>query len=73
MTQFYEFNNKIKKPSIVESISKMADFSNIRERYLELFIDKNADYKAILSDWITVGEDIYYAIEISEKESADNA
>ncbi len=73
MTKFYKFNKKLPKPSIIEGISKMADFRTLRERYAELLEKENADYRAILSDWISVGQDFQTSIDIATKELSEKA
>jgi len=68
----YKFNNKLPRPSFIQGISKMADFGSLRERYAELLENENADYHALLSDWIAVGEDFQKAYTAATKELTES-
>ena len=71
MTKFYKFNKRLPKPSVTEGVAKMVDFRSLREKYAKL-LENNADYNAILSDWVSVGQDIRDSIEIAKKELPEN-
>ncbi|HNN12737.1 MAG TPA: hypothetical protein PKL78_04215 [Anaerolineales bacterium] len=68
MKKLYSFNKKLPQPSIIEGISKMADFQTLKERYRELLDNENVDFHAILSDWIVVGKDLQSSIDLANQE-----
>lgn len=72
MTKYYEFNKKMRRPTFLDGVSKMADFDSLKARYTELIKD-DADYHAILSDWLAIGNDFHKAYNDLVKESTENA
>ncbi len=59
------------RPSLVEGIMRIFDLGNTMNEYNGYdgsFTGKEADARAILSDWTTIGQDMYYAMGRFEKE-----
>ena len=52
------------RPSFFEGIARLFDFGGSLNKYNSSDSGEKADYKALKSDWSTVGEDIYSAINV---------
>ena len=53
----------VAEPSLIEGIARMLDFGNTLSMYNYSRGPKQADARAILADWITVGRDISSAMD----------
>ncbi len=63
---FYLFS----KPGFNEGMGRILDMGATLDSYNENLTGAQADYKALLADWITVGNDIKNSIHQYERESA---
>ncbi len=55
-------------PSFLNGMARVLDFGASLQEYNESVTPKEADYNAILRDWMVVGEDINQAIDQYEQE-----
>ncbi|VAW32302.1 hypothetical protein MNBD_CHLOROFLEXI01-1053 [hydrothermal vent metagenome] len=51
------------RPSFLEGVGRIVDFTNMLEKYNSSSSTKAADLRAIRADWNAVGSDIQQAIE----------
>lgn len=57
--EFYKLNAR---PSFLEGVARLFDFSGWLNQYNYSDSEEEADYRALESDWQNVGEDIRQAI-----------
>ncbi|MEH1777066.1 hypothetical protein [Nostoc sp.] len=58
------------RPSLIEGVARMVDFGNRLQVYNTSLSSEQADYLALLSDWVVVGNDLKKAMaEFKEAES----
>ena len=50
-------------PSFITGMAKILDIGATFDVYNENITPKEADYRAILSDWYAVGDELRYALE----------
>ena len=58
-------------PSFVEGVASLLDFGGVLNEYNESKSAKEADNRALLSDWEAVGFDIRAAMDIEDLNSAN--
>ncbi len=56
------------KPSFIEGIARLVDVGGTLDEYNCSCSEQEADYRAILSDWESVGQDIINAVAQFAKE-----
>ena len=54
-------------PSFLKGVARLIDPFNELDQYNKCATGQEADYYALLSDWLSVGDDIEYAIGEHEK------
>ncbi len=69
--KYYKFNECLRRPTFIDGVSKLADFSSLKLRYIEMF-GEDADYHALLSDWLTIGDDFHKAYNDLARETTEN-
>ena len=52
------------RPSFLDGMASMMDFSEVQERYNIDATEKEADIKSLQADWLAIGKDMRKAIEI---------
>lgn len=52
------------RPSFIDGMASIMDFSEIQERYNIDATEKEADLKSLQADWLAIGKDMRKAIEI---------
>lgn len=50
------------RPSLIEGVARMVDFGNTLQVYNTSLTAEQADYLALLSDWLVVGHDLNKAM-----------
>ncbi|MBN3951909.1 MAG: hypothetical protein HWQ38_37785 [Nostoc sp. NMS7] len=61
------------RPSFIEGVARIVDFGNTLQVYNTSLSPGQADYLALLSDWVVVGNDLQNAMaEFKEVESQIN-
>ena len=50
------------RPSLVSGAARLLDLYALFDSYTSSLSEAEADYKALLGDWYSVGQDIQYAI-----------
>jgi hypothetical protein len=58
-------------PSFIEGCSRVLDLGDTINNYNESDSNEEADFKAIMSDWLTIGNDIKRSIEIVYDENQE--
>ena len=51
------------RPSFVEGVARLLDFGGVLNEYNQSRTGREADWKALRADWITVGDDLWDAAE----------
>ena len=57
------------EPSFVEGVARVIDLGATLQEYNYSNTEKEADAKALYRDWLTVGQDLWVAIEKHDNES----
>ena len=57
------------RPSFLEGVARVFDRGGVLNRYNRSRSEAEADYKAIASDWYTVGKDLREAISDGKKKN----
>ncbi|MEH2034039.1 MAG: hypothetical protein V7K67_31275 [Nostoc sp.] len=50
------------RPSLIEGVARIVDFGNTLQEYNGSLTAEQADYLALLSDWVVVGHDLKKAM-----------
>lgn len=57
------------RPSFAEGVARIMDFGNTLNEYNESVSGKTADFRALKSDWETIGEDMKRAVRIIHEQT----
>ena len=59
------------RPNFYEGIARLFDFGGTIDEYFYYVSENDADYKALVSDWVAVGGDIEKALDIFKTDYID--
>ena len=57
------------RPGFLEGVARIFDFANVLQSYRYDTTAREADAKAVRSDWMAVGDDLRHAIRTYERHS----
>ncbi len=61
------------RPSFLTGVARVVDFGGVLNTYNVSPSDEEADYYALLSDWLSVGDDLEHALEQYEEKTFEGA